>query len=1015
MTNKKNATRSTDDRAVAAVDSGAVSFPIVGIGASAGGLAAFEAFFAGMPADRDTGMAFVLVQHLAPDHKSILSDLIRGYTRMQVFVVTEGMVVQPNCAYIIPPSFDMALQLGALHLVEPLAPRGQRLAIDYFFQSLAEDQQERAIGIVLSGTGSNGTLGVRAIKGVGGMVMAQSTASSEFDGMPRSAIATGLVDYQLPPADMAAQLMAYVAHGMGKLSRTVHSAMPMSESALKEIFVFLRTQTGHDFSQYKPSTICRRIERRITLHQLDSLETYVTFLLQTPTEAQELFRDLLIGVTNFFRDPQAFQVLADEVIPSLFEGKPSGATVRVWSAGCSTGEEAYSLAILLVEQMQLRKQSYTVQVFATDIDARAIAVARAGLYPAGIAADISPERLARYFVQEPDGAGYRIHKSIRDLLVFSEQDLIKDPPFSRLDLISCRNLMIYLDANLQKRLIPLFHYALRPGGTLFLGSSEGIGEYDALFAVLDRKSKLYLRSGEKSAGQPNLGFLLAPLPTDESPARQGRPTKAAYSFKPPLRELMEQELIKRVAPAAALVNAKGDIAYLHGRTGMYLEPSAGEVGVQNILRMARDGLRPGLSTALRTAAATQKSGEALNLMVKTNGHYTQVHVLVHQVGASGAGVPEEPVFLVILQDAPHAAPLAAANGSADVTASDSRARIEALMQELRAKDEYLQNTHEELESSNEELKSSNEEMQSVNEELQSTNEELETSKEELQSVNEELATVNAELQNKVTDLSHVNNDMNNLLAGTGIGTVFVDFKLCILRFTPAISSIIHLIPSDVGRPVAHIVSNLVGYSSLVADIKKVLADLAPLEREVQTPEGQWYTLRIQPYRTLDNVIEGAVISFVDISEIVRVRTALATTRALMERIGELAKVGGWEFEVQSRALYWSPETCRIHEVDPPLAPTQEASIQFYAPQARTAIQTAFQAGMEHGTAWDLELPLQTARGRAIWVRSQGMAVMEAGRVIRLLGAIQDITERKQIEEALREANHRLLAQAQDRN
>ena len=476
-----------------AAPAASAGFPIVGLGASAGGLAAFEAFFAGMPADTDPGMAFVLVQHLAPDHKSILSDLIRRYTRMSVFQVVDGMVVQPNCAYIIPPGRDMAFLNGSLQLLEPSEPRGQRLPIDFFFRSLALDQHERAIGIVLSGTGSDGTMGVRAIKGEGGMVMVQNTASTEFDGMPRSAIATGLVDYELPPAEMPAQLIAYAAHTFGKLPRVTTLPAPKVENALKKIFILLRAQTGHDFSLYKPSTIHRRIERRMAVHQIEAIDGYVKFLQQTSAEVEALFRDLLIGVTNFFRDPEAFQVLEDQVIPKLFAGKPAGAVIRVWTAGCSTGEEAYSIAILLVERIEVLKQNYTVQIFATDIDSQAIATARAGLYPASIAADISPERLARFFTAEAGGNAYRIHKNIRDLLVFSEQDVIKDPPFSRLDLITCRNLLIYLGSELQRKLIPLFHYALKPDGWLFLGTSEGIGDFDMLFTVLDRKAKLYQR------------------------------------------------------------------------------------------------------------------------------------------------------------------------------------------------------------------------------------------------------------------------------------------------------------------------------------------------------------------------------------------------------------------------------------------------------------------------------------------------------------------------------------------
>ena len=584
----------------------AAGFPIVGIGASAGGLAAFEAFFSGMPADTDPGMAFVLVQHLAPDHKSILTDLVKRYTRMQVFEVEDGMAVKPNCAYIIPPNRDMAFLNGTLQLLEPAAPRGQRLPIDFFFRSLAQDQHERAICIVLSGTGSDGTLGVRAIKGEGGMVMAQNPESTEYDGMPRSAIATGLVDYVLPPAEMPAQLIAYVAHAFGKTPRPVSPPAPKAEDALKKIFILLRAQTGHDFSQYKQNTINRRVERRMAVHQIERLDEYVRYLQQTPAEVEALFRDLLIGVTSFFRDPEAFAALEEQVIPRLFAGKPAGAVIRVWVPGCSTGEEAYSIAILLQEHMEALKQSFKVQVFATDIDSQAIEQARAGLYPASIAADVSPERLARFFAQEPDGSAYRIHKGIRDMLVFSEQDVIKDPPFSKLDLISCRNLLIYMGGELQKKLIPLFHYALNPGGLLFLGTSETVGEFADLFATLDRKSKLYQRKEDvHGAHRPAMGRFLPPLTEDGAVPRPAG--KAPGESKLPLRELTERALLQQYAPVGALVNERGDILYLHGRTGLYLEPAPGEAGM-NILKMAREGLRRDLTTALHKAVAHQRAG-----------------------------------------------------------------------------------------------------------------------------------------------------------------------------------------------------------------------------------------------------------------------------------------------------------------------------------------------------------------------------------------------------------------------
>ena len=581
-------------------------FPIVGIGASAGGLAAFEAFFSGMPAETDPGMAFVLVQHLAPDHKSILSDLVKRYTRMQVFEVEDGMAVRPNCAYIIPPNRDMAFLDGTLQLLEPAAPRGHRLPIDFFFRSLAQDQHERAICIVLSGTGSDGTQGVRAVKGEGGMVMAQNPESTEYDGMPRSAIATGLVDYVLPPAEMPPQIIAYVAHAFGKTPRPVSPPAPKAGDAMKKVFILLRAQTGHDFSQYKQSTINRRVERRMAVHQIERLNEYVRHLQQTPAEVEALFRDLLIGVTNFFRDPEAFAALKEQVIPRLFADKDAGAAIRVWVPGCSTGEEAYSIAILLQEQMELLKQSFKVQVFATDIDRQAIEQARTGVYPASIAADISPERLSRFFVQEPDGTAYRVHKSLRDLLVFSEQDVIKDPPFSKLDLISCRNLLIYMGGDLQKKLMPLFHYALKPGGTLFLGTSETVGEFADLFATLDRKSKLYQRKENGSGAQrPAMGKYLPPLTEGGAASRPSAKAPGESTFR--LRELTERALLQQYAPVGALINQRGEILYLHGRTGLYLEPAPGEAGM-NILKMAREGLRHELTTALHKAVAIRESG-----------------------------------------------------------------------------------------------------------------------------------------------------------------------------------------------------------------------------------------------------------------------------------------------------------------------------------------------------------------------------------------------------------------------
>lgn len=888
------------------------SFPVVGIGASAGGLAAFEAFFSGLPTDKEMDMAFVLVQHLAPDHKSLLTELVKRYTRMNVFEVVDGIRVEPNCAYIIPPNKDMAFLNGTLQLLEPGASRGHRLPIDFFFRSLAQDLHDRSICIVLSGTGSDGARGLRHVKDAGGMVMAQNPESTEFDGMPRSAIATGLVDFVLPPAEMAAQLTAYVARAPGRRLQPAGSTLAKCDDSLNKIYVLLRAQTGHDFSQYKRNTICRRIERRMAVQQIEHLEDYVRLLRDTPDEAEALFRDFLIGVTQFFRDPEAFAALQKLGIQAMFAAKGEDEPIRIWVPGCSTGEEAYSIAMLLREHADNHKQPRRIRLFATDIDHQAIELARAGCYPASIANDVSPERLERFFQIEDDGATYRIVKGVRDLIVFSDQNVTRDPPFSRLDLISCRNLLIYMGGDLQKKLIPLFHYALNPGGVLFQGTSESIGEFSKLFDVLDRKWKIY-RSTKNAAGvgrQP-----VPPLAASHNESRKPGPSfrQESKQAKPSLRDRVERTLLEEVSPAAALVNSRGDIQYLHGRTGKYLEPASGDPNM-NILKMAREGLRHDLTTALHLAAAKRELVRYPGLRVKTNGDYTRVHLTVRPLVEDGAAGGEQDAYLVVLQEATHQ-PTDAHEGEEDLAmAVGSSADIAALHKELRAKDEFLQSTVEEMETANEELKSSNEELQSTNEELQSAIEELETSKEELQSLNEELATVNAELQTKLAELSRANNDMNNLMAGTDIGTIYVDHQLRIQRFTPSIGQVTHLIQADIGRPVGHIASKLVGYDRLAADAMQVLNTLVPMEVEVEGTNARWYLQRIRPYRTLENVIEGAVITYTEITEVKKAKDLLRESDAL-RRLGALVRDAHDAMvmlDMKGNITAWNPGATRLY-------------------------------------------------------------------------------------------------------
>ncbi len=869
-------------------------FYVVGIGASAGGLKAFQGFFSGIPDTCDLNMAFVLVQHLAPDHKSILCDLIRRYTSMQVFEVEDCMEVHANCVYIIPPKYDMAFINGNLQLLNPVAPHGQRLPIDFFFRSLAHDQRERAIGLVLSGTGCDGTLGVRAIKGEGGMIMAQAPGTAEFDGMPLSAIATGMVDYELSPDKMGARLVAYTSHfnHTSHVSSTPHQVQ--TDSTLNKIFILIRDYTGHDFSQYKPSTINRRIERRLAVHQIQDIKNYVQFLRHNPGEIQALFYDLLIGVTHFFRDPDAFKSLEEDIIPHLFEKSGKDNVIRIWSVGCSTGEEAYSIAILLREKMEKIKQEHKVQLFATDIDGRAIITARAGLYPASIVSDISPECLTRFFTLESDGSAYRINKVIRDMLIFSEQDVIKDPPFSKLNLLICRNLLIYLDTQLQEKLIALFHYALKPRGVLMLGTSEGIGKAESLFEVVNRKNKLFRRKIDFS-GISITSF--SDFKSNKPGSGSVQDAQASFvksSLISPLsfRDLTERTLINKIAPASVLIRANGDILYLHGQSGVFLALIPGNVIVNNVLKMARAGLKNQLKSALYNAIKTKSVVRHRALKVKSNNHFMSFNLTICPIRVDAELSPDLYLYLMVMEELPlEQKPTDAPKTEGDVSDSTLKLLMLELQEELKNKDEYLQNTQEELEASNEELKSSNEEMQSINEELQSTNEELETSKEELQSINEELSTVNSELQTKVSDLSISNNDMNNLLAGTNIATVFVDHQLRILRFTPTAHTILNLITGDVGRPVGHIVSNLVAYSSLLTDIQQVLNTLQPKEVEVQTLNGKRFNMSIQPYRTLDNVIEGAVISFIDITEFKHIKGKLLESESRFQTIFDNIPIG----------------------------------------------------------------------------------------------------------------------------
>jgi two-component system CheB/CheR fusion protein len=844
-----------DQSQSSATDGGeSASFPVVGIGASAGGLAAFQSFLSNTPSD--SGLAFVLVQHLSPDHESALAEIARRHTDMAVSEVEDGMEVHPNHVYIIPPGKDLDILDRRLHLMEPPDQRGPRLPIDYFFRSLAQDQDERAICIILSGTGSDGTVGLKAVKEAGGMAMIQDLDTAEHDAMPRSAYDTGLVDYVLPPKDMGQQLIRYVEHAFGPPGKKVSVPSAEPSTSLQKIFILLRNQVGHDFSHYKKRSIRRRIERRMAVNQIGELDQYVRYLQDNPEEVDQLFRELLISVTNFFRDPEAFAALEEEVVPRLLQ-EPVDGSIRIWVPGCATGEEAYSIAILLREQMELVKKTFEAQIFGTDIDREAIATARTGLYPNGIAADVSPERLDRFFSRE--NSGFRVNKTIRDMLIFAEQNVVGDPPFSNIDFISCRNLLIYMDSELQRKVLSLFHYSLRSDGFLFLGTSETIGAFDDLFETVDREQRIFRRKQGMAERRPPIAFpsrsLMGTMTAGDAAQATGRKGEGD------VRSVAERALLDHYAPPSAIVRESGQVLYFHGRTGQYLEPAPGKATL-HIQRMAREGLRLPLNTALRRARSAEEPVRYRGIEVKTNGEWQTIDLTVMPV----EGITDmRGLFLVSFEDVtPEERD---ETGEASETAGDKDSRVRQLEQELRAKEERLQTTIEELETSNEELQSSNEELQSSNEELQSTNEELETSQEELRSVNEELRTANAELEEKMEQLRKANDDTKNMLTGTGVGTVFLDEELYVRRFTPGATEVLNLIDGDVGRPIDHVSSTLTDYDRLAKDARHVLDTLEPREREIQTEAGDWYLLRFLPYRTEQNVVEGVVMTLVNITSL----------------------------------------------------------------------------------------------------------------------------------------------------
>jgi len=847
------------------VDVARVDFPIVGIGASAGGLEALVSFLGNVP--EKSGMAFVIVQHMEQKREDILPELLQSATTMKVIQAEESTVVQPDCVYVIPPNKEMSIQHRVLHLFDYLLPHILHLPIDFFFRSLADDQLEMSIGVILSGMGADGTLGLRAIKEKGGVAFIQEPSSAKFDRMPLCAIEEGLADVVSSAATLPSKIVSYLEH-KPLIDKVDQGPIDDVMSSYDNIIKLLRSQTGHDFSSYKKNTVNRRIERRMGIHQIDKLARYVIFLQENPQELELLFKEFLIGVTSFFREPMEWELLKEKVIPALLVDRAPSNTLRVWVSGCASGEEAYSLAIIFKEVMDQLKpsQDFSMQIFATDLDRDAIDKAREGVFSVNIAEDMASERLNRYFVKVE--RGYQVVKPIRDMVIFAQQNMIKDPPFTKIDILTCRNLLIYLTPELQKKLIPLFHYSLNPGGFLFLGSAEAVGNFTDLFKPLDRKSRLYQRL------QPLLQAELVEFPTSFAPAQSA--TNQPLATVQNIQSLADKLILQCYSPPTVLVNGKGDILYISGRTGKYLEPAAGKVN-WNIFAMAREGLNYKLSNTFYKALRQKEAITYRNAVVKNEGGSQMVDITVDPLKEPKA---LQGMVMIVFADVVPSNVIETTNARGRIPANSQReAELERELVQAR---QVWQDARTEMQISQEELKSSNEELQSSNEELQSTNEELTTTKEEVQSLNEELKTVNYELQAKLHDLLQATNDMKNLLDSTKIATLFLDSSLCVKRFTNQMSVVSKLISSDAGRPITDIASDLF-YPELTEDVKAVLRTLNTIEKQVVSVNGCWFNARILPYRTLEDKIDGVVITFVNITEAKLLEVELRKTKAALEQ------------------------------------------------------------------------------------------------------------------------------------
>lgn len=949
----------------------------VGIGASAGGLEAIESFFKQMP--HDSGVAFVVVQHLSPDYKSLMAELLSKHTRMPVLRSEDGMQVQANHVYLIPPKKNLTIFHGKLLLNDQDANRGINLPIDIFLRSLAEDQGEKAVAVILSGTGSDGTRGIRAIKELGGMIMVQSEESAKFDGMPKSAINTGLPDFVLAAEEMPRQLLSFVKHPYAaKAERS--AALVTDEDGLTRIFALLRERSKLDFTYYKPSTVIRRIERRMTVNQIQELRDYVRFLERFPAEVNTLYRELLIGVTNFFRDRVAWDYLSEEVLPALIE-RSGNRELRLWVSACSTGEEAYTLAMVSREVMERMGRTADVKIFATDVDRDAVQRAGTGIYPESIVADLTPHLLTKYFQRKDDN--FHIARNIREMVVFAPHNLLKDPPFTNIDFISCRNLLIYLQPVLQKKALDLFSFSLNPEGILFLGSSETIGDATDVYDPVHQKWRIYRTKGKRRLSETHeINTFLgrgSPLPL----VKLGPRTGTRVSEEERLLTRLIAGLSQRYVPLALVVNEQLELLHVVGDADGYLQMPSGRVQ-NDVTRLTTHDLAIPMATGLQKVFKTGEEVAYTNVHLKGKEETRLVNLRIFPLPAKKG---YEPLAVAVIEPGESKPAEAAASEMFDLD-KEAEQRIRDLETELQFTRENLQATVEELETSNEELQATNEELLASNEELQSTNEEL-------QSVNEELYTVNAEFQTKISELSQLNNDLDNLMSGTEIATLFLDEDLRVRRYTPALTRLCRIIDSDVGRPISDLSHQLMDVD-LPALARLVQIQRSPVDTEVRTRDGRWYLLEAHPYRAGRDLTGSVVMNMIEITALKQAQEELTRNQERNAMAQRAARIGTWDWDIVAGTLVWSDAIEPLFGLpEGGFNGAYESYLDMVHPEDSDRVRQAVAACIEHGVDYDIEHRVVWPDGNIHWIAVSGGVQRDAGgRAVRMLGVMRDIHERK---------------------